>query len=239
MEIKKNPKSNLENYSKLFIQLGLVLALFVTYVAMEKKTFDKSVNLFADVNLHDLMDEEPPITARKEPVKPKPKPAPTPDKIEIVKDEKEIVETIIEPTETDENEAIKAEEIEEVEEEEEIVENVPISVLEEVPVFPGCKGTRAEKINCLNKKIKNHVLRRFNSELAGDLGLAPGKNRIWVGFRIDPKGNITEIQVKAPHPRLKKEAIRVTETLPKMIPGKQKGVPVGMRYTLPISFNVE
>ena len=31
MEIKKNPKSNLENYSKLFMQIGLVLALFITY----------------------------------------------------------------------------------------------------------------------------------------------------------------------------------------------------------------
>ena len=37
MEIKKNPKSNLENYSKIFMQIGLVLALFVTYAAIEKK----------------------------------------------------------------------------------------------------------------------------------------------------------------------------------------------------------
>ena len=42
MEIKKNPKSNLENFSKIFMQIGLVLALFVTYVAIEQKTYDKT-----------------------------------------------------------------------------------------------------------------------------------------------------------------------------------------------------
>ena len=42
MEIKKSPKSNLENFSKIFMQIGLVLALFITYVAIEKKTFDKT-----------------------------------------------------------------------------------------------------------------------------------------------------------------------------------------------------
>ena len=132
-----------------------------------------------------------------------------------------------------------AEEIEEVEEAEEVIEDVPFSIIEEVPVFPGCKGTRAQKINCLNKKMRTHVQKKFNSDLAGDLGLSPGKKRIIIFFRIDPKGNITEIQARAPHPKLKKEALRVAKLLPKMIPGKQRGVPVGMKYTLPIAFNVE
>ena len=54
MEIKKNPKSNLENYSKLFMQLGLVLALFVTYVAIENKTYDKTVFFFDNNNQYYL-----------------------------------------------------------------------------------------------------------------------------------------------------------------------------------------
>ena len=239
MEIKKNPKSNLENYSKLFIQLGLVLALFVTYVAMENKTYDKVIDAFGDANMEDLMEEDIPITERIEEVKPKAPPPPAPEKIEIVEDEKEVEETVIETTETDETEVIEVEEIVEVEEEEEVLEDVPFAIIEEVPVFPGCTGTRKQKSDCLNKKIKKHVVRRFNNELAGELGLSPGKKKIWVVFRIDPKGNITEINARAPHPRLKKEAIRVAKTLPKMTPGKQRGVAVGMKYTLPISFNVE
>jgi len=236
MEIKKNPKSNLENYSKLFIQLGLVLALFVTYVAMENKTYDKAINAFGDASMQDELEEDIPITERIEPVKPKSPPPPAPEKIEIVEDEKEVEETVIESTETDETEAIEIEEVEEVEE---ILEDVPFAIIEEVPIFPGCTGTRKQKGDCLNEKIRKHVVRRFNSELAGDLGLSPGKKKIWVVFRIDPKGNITDVNARAPHPRLKKEAIRVTKTLPKMTPGKQRGVAVGMKYTLPISFNVE
>jgi protein TonB len=236
MEIKKNPKSNLENYSKLFIQLGLVLALFVTYVAMENKTYDKAINAFGDASMQDELEEDIPITERIEPVKPKSPPPPAPEKIEIVEDEKEVEETVIESTETDETEAIEIEEVEEVEE---VIEDVPFAIIEEVPIFPGCTGTRKQKGDCLNEKIRKHVVRRFNSELAGDLGLSPGKKKIWVVFRIDPKGNITDVNARAPHPRLKKEAIRVTKTLPKMTPGKQRGVAVGMKYTLPISFNVE
>jgi protein TonB len=240
MEIKKNPKSNLENYSKLFIQLGLVLALFVTYVAMENKTYDKVIETFADASIQDEMEQEDiPITERIEQAKPKAPPPPAPEKIEIVEDDKEVEETVIETTETDETEAVEVEEIEEVEEAEEVVEDVPFALIEEVPVFPGCTGTRAQKSKCLNDNIKKHVIRRFNSELAGDLGLSPGKKKIWVVFRINKKGNITDINARAPHPRLKKEAIRVTQTLPKMTPGKQRGIPVGMKYTLPISFNVE
>ena len=72
MEIKKNPKSNLENYSKLFMQLGLVLALFVTYVAIEKKTFDRQFGDLGDVNMNADMEEEIPITERIEPEIPKP-----------------------------------------------------------------------------------------------------------------------------------------------------------------------
>ncbi|WP_347173342.1 energy transducer TonB family protein [Polaribacter uvawellassae] len=240
MEIKKNPKSNLENYSKLFIQLGLVLALFVTYVAMENKTYDRVIDSFGDANMQDLLEEDIPITERIEEVKPKAPPPPAPEKIEIVEDEKEVEETVIETTETDETEAVEVEEIVEVEEVETIVEDVPFAVIEEVPVFPGCTGTRKQKGDCLNEKIRQHVGRKFNGDLAGELGLSPGKKKIWVGFRIDKTGAITDVQViRTPHPRLGQEAVRVTKTLPKMIPGRQRGIAVGMKYTLPISFNVE
>ncbi|WP_299106378.1 energy transducer TonB [uncultured Tenacibaculum sp.] len=240
MEIKKNPKSNLENYSKLFMQLGLVLALFVTYVAIENKTYDKE---YGDLGVADMasdVDEET-IELQIEPPKPQPKtpPPPTPEKIEVVEDEKEIEETVLESTETDESEAVEVEEIVEVEEEEELVEDVPFAIIEEVPVFPGCSGTKAQKKACLNKKMQKHVQRYFDSELANELGLAPGKKRIYVQFKIDKDGSIIDVRARAPHPRLKKEAMRVAKKIPKMKPGRQRGRAVRVGYTLPITFNVE
>ena len=240
MEIKKNPKSNLENYSKLFMQIGLVLALFVTYVAIENKTYDKEYGDLGAANMAADIEEET-IELQIEPPKPKPTtpPPPAPDKVEVVEDEKEVEETIIESTETDESEAVEVEDIEEAEEEEEVIEDVPFAVIEEVPVFPGCKGNREAKKACLNKKLTKHVQRYFNSDLANELGLSSGKKRIYVQFKIDKDGSITSIRARAPHPRLKKEAERVARKIPKMKPGKQRGRAVRVGYTLPITFNVE
>jgi protein TonB len=220
------------------MQLGLVLALLVVYLAIEKKTYDRVIDDLgiATYNIED--DEQIVEIEQVKPPEQQAPPPPTPDKIEVVEDEKEVEETIIESTETDEKEAVKVERIVEVEEEE-IMEDVPFAIIEDVPVFPGCKGTKAQLKECLQDKITQHVNRKFNSELASDLGLTPGIKRIFVMFKIDKTGNITDVQARAPHKRLQDEAIRVVESLPKMIPGKQRGRPVGVKYSLPIAFKVE
>ncbi|MFK5958074.1 MAG: energy transducer TonB [Lutibacter sp.] len=239
MQTKKNPKANLENYSKLFMQLGLVLALLVVYLAIEKKSYDRIIGDLGPVVLN-IDDQEDQVDL--EIVKPpevKPPPPPAPDVIEVVKDEEEVEETVIESTETDETEAVEIEEIIEVEEEEDVMEDVPFAIIEDVPVYPGCKGNKAKLRACLQEKITKHVNRKFNSDLASDLGLSPGIKRIFVMFKIDKKGNITNVMARAPHKRLQEEAIRVIKLLPKMTPGKQRGRPVGVKYSLPIAFKVE
>lgn len=158
MEIKKNPKSNLENYSKIFMQIGLVLALFVTYVAIQNKTYDKTASDLGTVSMNADTDEEIPITERIEPVKPKTPPPPAPEKIKIVEDEKEVIETVLETTEIDETEAV---EIVEIEEEEEVIEDVNFMIIEDAPVFPGCKGTKKELKDCFSKKVQKHFSRKF------------------------------------------------------------------------------
>ena len=239
MEVKKNPKANLEKSSKLFMQLGLVLALLIIYLGIEYKTFDRSLADLGNANNQEEIEEDIPITERIEQIKPPPPPPPAPEKIEVVEDEKEVEETVLESTETDESEAVEIEEIEEAVEEEEVAEDVPFAIIEDVPVYPGCKGTKAQKKACLNKSMQKHVARKFNADLASDLGLSSGKKKIYVQFKITKTGNIQIIGARAPHARLEKEAKRVVNLLPKMQPGKQRGRPVNVTYMLPISFNVE
>ena len=200
MEIKKNPKSNLENYSKLFMQIGLVLALFITYAAIEKKTYDRNIGDLGSANMTAEMEEETVITERIEPVKPKTPPPPAPEKIEIVEDEKEVEETIIESTETDETEAVEIVEVEEVEE---VIEDVSFMIIEDVPVFPGCKGNKAELKKCFSKKVQKHFSRKFDADLPNELGLSAGRKRVFIGFKIDKTGNIVNVQARAPHPKIK------------------------------------
>ena len=116
---------------------------------------------------------------------------------------------------------------------------MPFSVIENVPEYPGCeKGSNAEKRKCMSKKIEKFVQHKFNTDLAGDLGLT-GKQRINVIFKIDKNGNVTSVRSRAPHPRLEKEAARVINLLPKMKPGRQRGKAVVVPYSLPITFLVQ
>ena len=236
MEIKKNPKSNLENYSKIFMQIGLVLALFITYAAIEKKTYDRNIGVLGPANMTAEMEEETVITERIEPVKPKTPPPPAPEKIEIVEDEKEVEETIIESTETDETEAVEIVEVEEVEE---VIEDVSFMIIEDVPVFPGCKGNKDQLKKCFSKKVQKHFSRKFDADLPNELGLSAGRKRVFIGFKIDKTGNIVNVNARAPHPKIKSEVIKVMKQLPRMKPGKQRGKPVGVKYSIPFTLIVE
>ncbi len=242
MESKKSEKVRLENYSKLFFQLGLALALLVVYISIEHRSYDRSLNelVYNFAQKEDL--EDIPITERIEQIKPPPPPqAAAPERIEIVEDKSEIEEAVLESTETDENQSIELVEIdaiEEVVEEEEVIEDVPFAIIEEAPTYPGCTGTKEQKKKCLQDRIRDHVYNKFNTRLASELGLEEGLKKVYVQFRIDHKGNITEIRARGPHLRLEKEAVRVVKLLPKMTPGMQRGRPVSVKYTLPITFKV-
>ena len=221
MEKKKNSKADIGKNSSLYFAVGLALMVFLSYGAINYKVYESS-----DLDLDQLTgletideDDVPPPPPPPEPEKPPPPPPPPPDVIEIIEDEEEIEETIIESTESDEELVIEDIEVEEVEEEVE----VPFAVIENVPVFPGCeRGNNENKRKCMSEKIARFVQNKFNTDLAGDLGLT-GRQRISVIFKIDKNGNVTGIRARAPHPRLEKEAIRVINLLPKMKPGKQRG----------------
>ncbi|MDX5585531.1 MAG: energy transducer TonB [Aureibaculum sp.] len=240
MEIKKNENAKLENYSKLFLQLGLVLSLLIVYIGMEYKVYDREIDSLRGVINEEVMEEIIPITERIEQVKPPPPPPPAPEVIEIVQDQAEIEETVLESTETDESEAVEIEitDIEEVVEDEDIIEEVPFAVIEEAPIYPGCKGSKAQRKKCLQVKIKEHVFKKYNIGLAEELGLEPGKKKVYVLFKIDHRGDIVNVQARGPHARLEKEAIRVVKLLPKMKPAKQRGKAVSVKYTLPITLEV-
>jgi len=240
MENKKNPKADVSKRSMLFFQIGLILMLLFAWQAIEYKTYDKS-DLGRDMlNVSDDFEEDIPITQPIEPPPPPPPPPPAPEVIEVVEDEEDIEETIIESTETDAEEDIV--EIEDIEEEvEEEIGDVPFAVIENVPIYPGCEnaGNNNAKKKCMSEKIQKFVQKKFNSELANDLGLDAGRQRISVQFKIDKNGNVVDVRARAPHPRLEQEAIKVVKQLPKMTPGKQRGKAVGVLYALPIVFEIQ
>ena len=238
MELKKNPQANVGRNSSLYFLIGLALMLFLTNFAINYKTYDKEAIDIGQLNMDQELDEEIPITEQLQTPPPPPPPPAAPEVIQIVEDEKEVKETIIESTESNqEQKIVKVEAVKVVEVEEDI--DVPFAVIENVPVFPGCEGGNNDaKRDCMSKKISDFVNKKFNTELASELGLS-GRQRINVIFKIDKTGNIVGIRARAPHPGLEKEAERVIGMLPKMQPGKQRGKPVNVPYSLPIVFQVQ
>jgi protein TonB len=243
MQVKKYPNAILENYTKIFIQLSLVLSLFLVYEFITMKSYPRDVKEISGtlINIQDneKLIEVKPIEVE---VQPETKVA-LPEKILKVEDDVDIKETVIESTETSQLDAVKVtapKEMVTVKEEEEVVEDVAFVVIENVPIYPGCKGNNSELRACFSDQITKFVAEKFNAELASELGLTPGSiQKIFVVFKIDKNGYITDINARAPHKKLQEEAIRVINLLPKMTPGMQRGKPVGVKYGLPIVFKVE
>ncbi|KJD35538.1 hypothetical protein PW52_10540 [Tamlana sedimentorum] len=125
---------------------------------------------------------------------------------------------------------------------EEIIEEepIPVSFIQNVPIFPGCENeiTNQGRKKCMEKKISKLVQRKFDIDLASDLGLN-GKQVIQTQFTIDKTGRIKNIKTRAPHNRLGTEAERVINLIPEMTPGKQNDKNVGVIYTLPIVLQVQ
>jgi len=242
MEVKKSAKASLSSWSPIFFLTGLAIMLFVSYQLIEMKTFDQTDMAGSELMVGDDLEKDIPITNQLTPPPPPPPPAQVQQVIEVVEDDLEIEETIIESTETDQNteivEVVEIDDIEEVEEEE--IADVPFAVIEDVPIYPGCenKKNNAGKRECMSQGIMEFVQRNFNTELAGELGLE-GRQRINVQFKIDRNGDVVNVRARAPHPRLEQEAVKLVQSLPKMTPGKQRGKPVGVLYSLPILFQVE
>ncbi|MBI9040447.1 energy transducer TonB [Lutibacter sp.] len=240
-EIKKHPKANLENYSKLFVQLGLVLSLFVVYLLIQNKTFNNEISTLTDSGSH-LIDNTPPMIELKiEPEKvTQPKQKQILVDIKQEKNDADIDETLYFTPDIDapfdQNTLVEVPKEVIIDPKDDFFD---ITFLEEAPLFPGCKGTNEERKACFSEEIAKYINKKFNNQLAGELGLTPGIQRIYTQFKIDKNGNVIDIEARAPHKRLQDEAIRVISLLPKMKPGKQQGKPIKVRYAVPIAFKVE
>ena len=105
-------------------------------------------------------------------------------------------------------------------------EEVFMSV-EENPEFPG--GTAA-LLNYVQQNLK-YPMQARESDIQG---------RVFVGFIVEKDGSLSNVEVlRGIGGGCDEEAVRVVKSLPKFKPGKQRGAPVRVRYTLPIVFQLQ
>lgn len=236
MKPKKNSNADLNKRSGLFLQLGLILVLLTAYFIINWKNSSVQKTAMKDPTLETPTEEVVPVTEYKE--TPPPKLPEAPEILDIKENDAPVEEDDIAPTESDEDAIVEVTDIVEASEDEPVT--VPYEFLENVPVFPGCENldSNQERKACMSKKITQFVNSHFDTGLGNELGLE-GVNRVNVIFKIDTKGNVVDVQARAPHPRLEEEAKRIIKQLPHMQPGKQRGKPVIVSYALPIIFQVQ
>lgn len=118
---------------------------------------------------------------------------------------------------------------------------VPFAIIEKVPVYKGCDENLSNKelVSCMNSKVAELISKKFNIKLASKLGLPNGVVRIFINFKIDKDGKVTDINARGPHKKLEEEAVRIISKIPKLkSPGFYRKKPVIMPFSIPIVFRI-
>jgi protein TonB len=245
MEVKKNPNVDPKRNSSLYFLVGLTAVLMLTYVSIELKSEDPRVEVEKLEIADNMMGEDEEVILTMPPVqKLPPPPPPAPEVIQIVDNKQVIEDKKIETTEVDENKPVVVNTASSYGEEggtaDEIDEEVPFAVIEDIPVFPGCEGVAKNKrLECFMEQMAKHITKNQQyPERAMEDGI---QGRVSVLFVIDKDGGISNVQVRGPKggELLEKEAKRVIEKLPKFKPGMQRGKPVKVKYSQPITFKLQ
>lgn len=224
--LKKYDFANIFKYRQLIFFTGLLIALIFAWVLIEYKTY---YNIATDDNDVVMNVEDEPIEIIITEILPPPPPKPKTVVIEVVP-ELEIIED--EPLELDdpEDELEPVEEIEDYAEvEEEVVDDrvYDMHELQQTAKFPG--GEEA----LLNYLQTNYQLHSRDIH-AGTSGM------IQVVFVVEKDGSVSGVKVlRGLTPTANASAEKVVKSLPKWKPAKMGGLPVKMRYMVPIFLSGE
>lgn len=246
--VKKSQKhdANVQKNTTLYFQIGLILTLLLVHGMFEMQFESKPIEIVQNTYDDDeIFMADVPITVLKQEIaevqpKKQRKPVIFKDPV-IVDDDEPIIDTddiFTEPLTTDKP-VIDVSDLDDIVP---IEEDITTSILavQQVPVYPGCEdaSNNLERRKCMEQKLAKLIDRKFDTDIASEYGLT-GIQKIYVQFKIDKSGTVTDVQTRAPHKALAKEAKKVIGKIPQMQPGKQNDKAVNVIYSLPILFQVQ
>lgn len=222
MEVKKNPKVDLQNRKGIFLEIGLIVSLALCIVAFSVGQTKKTIEIIefsgpeVDVELVQVTKPE----------EPKPE-APVKQAVKLITnminvvDNEAKIETNLEFLEFDSDEEIVIEEIEV--ETEEIVEEPMFVKVEQMPTFMG------GDINVFRAWFGQEF--RIPA-IAAENGI---QGKLIIKFVVEKDGSIGTIEfLQSPDKVYEEEATRVLKKSPKWTPGRQRDQLVRVFYILPI-----
>ena len=220
MENKKNAPANLSKSRSLYLNIGLVLSLTFILAAFEWKSYDSG----STIGLVPVIGDFPTLVEIPPTIQPPPPPPlkmiiEVDDKVELVEDIKPEIDV-----ETVEDTKISDLYVEDIKD-----EINADSVFLFVENQPSYKGGYAAFYKYIGKQMK------YPSQ-ARKMGV---EGRVILSFVVSKSGTITSIKVlRGIGAGCDEEAIRVLQNAPQWTPGKQRGTPVNVSMTLPITFKL-
>ncbi|MBR0394358.1 MAG: energy transducer TonB [Alistipes sp.] len=226
MELKKNPKVDVNRLRIVLLEIGLIVALLVVIAAFLYTPREVTVEKI-DMNYGPVEEQITEITRQDQ----KPPEPPKKTEITVITDILNIV-TNDTKISTEVDFAEFEEDVEIIQqvavEEENIEDDQPFVKVEEMPTFQG--GDLNTFRNWVQSKVRYPQIAQENN-ISG---------RVFLMFVVERDGSLTNIQVlQTPDTSLSDEAIRVLKTSPKWKPGKQRNQTVRVKYTLPIDFRIQ
>ena len=211
---RKKPQADLRNYYTIFLQLGMVVVLLIFITAMKVQFVAEQQDV--DLTQEQEVVEMEEVTQTKQEEKPPPPPRPQVP-VEVPNDEIIEDQDINIDAEINMNEPLP--EPEEPQEEEE--EDFFVAV-ENMPELKGGLGALQQKINY--------------PDMARKAGI---EGRVIIQFIVNEQGQVEDPRViRGIGGGCDKEALRVVKQA-EFEPGRQRGNPVRVQYSLPITFKLQ
>lgn len=220
--ILSHPLRDMERKRGMFIRIGLVCSLLVTFVAFEWETAVPREEILKPDPWEWVDTEFIPVThSKNEPLQPAPE-----SSRQLIPSPSFVITDHPAPSDTATVAKLPVDIIPIGDTVELVPETEPWTWVEVMPQFP---GGEAALMRFLSDEI------RYPEE-ARKAGL---EGAVHLSFVIDEKGDITEVTcLRSPGYTLTGEALRVLELMPRWKPGIQSGHRVKVRMTLPVNFRL-
>ena len=113
-------------------------------------------------------------------------------------------------------------------------------VVEEMPLFPGCsdvEGNYLAKKDCSQMKMMEYIYKNIKyPKKARERGI---QGTVIISFIVEKDGKLSNYKIKRDiGGDCGKAALDVVKTMPRWIPGRQRGVNVNVRMNLPVKFRL-
>jgi len=245
-ERSKFPEADVFKNTGSFFNYGMTAAVALALVALSWTTYDQKVFIPDDaMAMDDDIEVDIPRTAEPPP----PPPPPPPPVIQEVPDTEEVPETVLENTDVKENDVIapvekKAPPPPPPPPPPKPVEDEILVRAEQMPRFPGCedKATEEEKTACATQKMLEYIYKNLKyPPIARENGV---EGSVVLQFVVDKDGTITDTKIARDigagcGAAAEAVVLGMNNMGKKWTPGKQRGRPVKVLFTLPVKFKLE